>query len=1196
MSDIPEYSVSIRYKSKGVAEVNQDAEKVKKGIDGVKKTSQGMTALKTGLGIVGNALKTTVVAGVAGLVKLGKTATKYSKETSDYIETLNLFRTSMGRLAQQAEEFRDRAQLELGLDPSSVMNAIASFQNLSEGFGIASDRAYIMSKNLTQLAGDLSSFANISYDTAQQKLMSGFSGQVMPLRQYGIALDQASLQELAYSLGIDKRVKSMTRAQKTELIYYQIMKSTQKMQGDLGRTLMSPANSLRVLKTEFIELGRAVGKIFIPIIQRIIPLMRAVTKALTSAAESVAYFFGFRINDFTVSLEDTDTAFAGVTDDIDDMGDSAEDTAKKLNKMLMPFDELNNLTTSNNSGGSGVGDIGAGGSLGIELPEYDMFANIDDRIYKFENILEKVKGIAEKINELLREIPWDKVKEGAGNLGKAIAEFQNTIWGTIDFELLGRSFAEGLNSIIELAYNYVTTFNWKQYGQSIGNAINGLFLNINWEKAAQTINIGIKGLLDTIITFLKTVNWEDIGRKIGEFLGTLDYIGIASKILELIAVAIGKIDKLFEGFATGIIKSIYKSMTGMEVSDAEATGMAKAIKSIVEDAILLALPGGPFLVLIKEIGVGLMRTFWKGVEENTNPNLPIGERIAQQFELIWLDIKIGIASGAKATWDFLTNILEGIVNFFIDAIDEIIMVYDRVAEFLGWDEIDTIDAFEAPRAYADEIDDAIAGFEERKREITQGPAEVRNSMTRMVEAASSGFKKIINDKGFSQIEEKFDSVWRTAESKVNTSSKNIYTITADTLEKTAQTQGFAKIRNKFDVTYGDAEEIVFQDTNDIYNTTESNLNKVANSGAFAKIKNIFNTTYENAKNKVVQSSNEMQNATESNLNKIVNSGAFAKIRNIFDTTYQNAKNKVTQESNEMRATTESNLEKIVNSGAFGKIRNIFDTTYQNAKNTVEQKTNEIKNTTESNLDKINQSSVFSKIRNTIQSALDNGQAANSLGSNTARNYESGLQSSFQGNSLSNYVYNKIYNAFNLKGSAYNWGYDMMSGLKSGIDAGKQLAVLAAQGVAQGISAYLHFSRPDEGPLREYESWMPDMIKGLSKSLLNAIPLMDSAVDTFSGKIANSLQNIVTPDVNNSIYATNNNDSIVKAINNKNLGSQGDDAVLNMMKATYSGFSRALLENNTDTKQPMQIFIGNREVYRGYAQYKDEENNMLGMNT
>ena len=92
------------------------------------------------------------------------------------------------------------------------MEAIASFQNLSEGFGITSDRAYIMSKNLAQLSGDLSSFANISYEAAQKKLMSGFSGQVMPLRKYGIALDQASLQELAYSLGIQEIVFALILA------------------------------------------------------------------------------------------------------------------------------------------------------------------------------------------------------------------------------------------------------------------------------------------------------------------------------------------------------------------------------------------------------------------------------------------------------------------------------------------------------------------------------------------------------------------------------------------------------------------------------------------------------------------------------------------------------------------------------------------------------------------------------------------------------------------------------------------------------------------------------------------------------------------------------------------------------------------------------------------------------------------------
>lgn len=457
MPDIQQYSVSVKFKTEGADKAANDTDKVKKSVSSLKSSTAGMKNLTSGLKTIGTGIgkvtkvfSAVTVAGVTMFAKLGKSAFNYSKQMSDYIETINLFRTSMGSATSDAEKFRDKAQEVLGLDPSVTMDALSSFQNLSEGFGIASDRAYIMSKNLTQLAGDLSSFANISYDVAKKNLMSGFSGQVLPLRKYGIALDQASLQELAYSLGIDKRVKSMTRAQKSELIYYQIMKSTQKMQGDLARTIMSPANALRLIKTEFTSLARAVGSIFIPIMVRIIPIMRAVTKALTSAAQAIAAFFGFKMKDFTSDLGGVGDLLTGISDDVDDVGGAAEGTAKKLNKMLMPFDELNNITSDNKSGsggGAGGADID-GGSLGIDLPTYDMFEGLDERIFNFENILGKAKETAEKINELLAGIDWETIKEEAQQIGANIGKFVNIGITDIDWYLVGQTLAESINTLV----------------------------------------------------------------------------------------------------------------------------------------------------------------------------------------------------------------------------------------------------------------------------------------------------------------------------------------------------------------------------------------------------------------------------------------------------------------------------------------------------------------------------------------------------------------------------------------------------------------------------------------------------------------------------------------------------------------------------------------------------------------------------
>lgn len=183
----------------------------------------------------GGILRTGIL--IAGIQQLGSTIGEFVNQSNDYIENMNLFSVSMGEAAGKAREFIDEYTNVLGVDPSNTMRYMGMFNTLIEGFGLSSDAAYTMSQNLTQLSYDMSSFLNIPIDEAMQKIKSGISGEIEPMRAVGVALDEASLQETAYALGIDRKVSSMTRAQKTELLYQQIMSRTITMQGDMARTL-----------------------------------------------------------------------------------------------------------------------------------------------------------------------------------------------------------------------------------------------------------------------------------------------------------------------------------------------------------------------------------------------------------------------------------------------------------------------------------------------------------------------------------------------------------------------------------------------------------------------------------------------------------------------------------------------------------------------------------------------------------------------------------------------------------------------------------------------------------------------------------------------------------------------------------------------------------------------------------------------
>lgn len=158
-----------------------------------------------------------------------------------------------------------------------------------------------MSKNLTQLGYDLSSFFNISVEDAMQKLQSGISGELEPLRRLGYDLSQARLEATALSLGIDKSVQSMTQAEKAELRYYAIMTQVTTAQGDLSRTLEAPANQLRVLSAQFNMAARAIGNIFIPALNTILPYAIAVVQVIREIANAIASLFGFEMTEVDYS-------------------------------------------------------------------------------------------------------------------------------------------------------------------------------------------------------------------------------------------------------------------------------------------------------------------------------------------------------------------------------------------------------------------------------------------------------------------------------------------------------------------------------------------------------------------------------------------------------------------------------------------------------------------------------------------------------------------------------------------------------------------------------------------------------------------------------------------------------------------------------------------------------------------------------
>lgn len=385
----------------GLPNVNNNLNKVNSTVAKTSSTLKSFLAKLTATGVA--------------LRSVSRTIGGWITESNNYVENLNLFTVSMGEYADEAKAYAEKVSDVMGIDPSEWMRNQGVFMTLATGFGVAGDRAYTMSQNLTQLGYDLSSFFNIPYEDALQKLQSGISGELEPLRRLGFDLSVARLQQEALNLGINKSVDSMTQAEKAELRYYAIMTQVTSAQGDMSRTMSSTANQIRILQSSVTQLERSLGNVFIPLLNKILPYAIAFVNVIKSIVDIVADLFNFELPEFDYSsvqgtLNGAAEGASGISDGLSD----ATKESKKFQATLLGIDEINKLSSPNDSGNGSDSALGTGGAggLGFELPTYGF--------------------IGEATNNRITEIT-DKMKEWLGITGEidSWADLFNTRLGKI---------------------------------------------------------------------------------------------------------------------------------------------------------------------------------------------------------------------------------------------------------------------------------------------------------------------------------------------------------------------------------------------------------------------------------------------------------------------------------------------------------------------------------------------------------------------------------------------------------------------------------------------------------------------------------------------------------------------------------------------------------------------------------------------
>lgn len=554
------------------------------------KGNTNLAASNTMLGKSYVNLAAKISAAYIGLKSITSVIAGWITASNSYIENLNLFNVSMGQYAEEARNYAEQVGEVMGINPGEWMRNQGVFMTITEGFGVASDRAYTMSKNLTQLTYDLASFFNISTSDAFQKLESGISGELEPLRRLGYDLSVARLQQEAYNLGIEKSVTAMTQAEKAELRYYAIMTQVTNAQGDMARTLEAPANQLRILQAQVEQATRALGNLFLPILKAILPYAIALAKAIRMVAEIIAGFFGVSIPEFDMGTDAIGGVANGAGEAADGLGDASK-KAKELKNALLGIDELNVISPPEDSSGGagGAGGIGGGGGLGFELPTYDFIADaVNEQVDK---IMAKIQPFLDWVRENIDEILAGVLAIGAAflawRIAKGVQDFLRwlstmkgfNITGSIAFKIAGlglfldawNTMKEAIQDIMANGPNFTNVTKLiSGFAEALGAAFL-LFGNIKMAGAMLVIS-GLSGIVSAISDMVNNgVNWDNalfLVKNLGLFLSGLGMLTGNTKLAGIGLIISGAtliVDNL-KGFLEAIRTGDWSNVNMVEVA------------------------------------------------------------------------------------------------------------------------------------------------------------------------------------------------------------------------------------------------------------------------------------------------------------------------------------------------------------------------------------------------------------------------------------------------------------------------------------------------------------------------------------------------------------------------------------------------------------------------------------------------------
>lgn len=569
---------------------------------------------------------------------------------NDRYENMNLFSVAMGEYADDAYNYAEKVSQALGINMSDWARFQGVFMQLGTGFGIATDKAYSMSRGLTELTYDISSFFNLPIEESYNKVASGITGELEPLRRLGYALDEATLQQVAYRNGINMSMQEMTQAEKAQIRYIAMVEQSGNVIGDMARTLVSPANAIRILRAQISTLAQTFGMLVSVVAAKVIPILQAIVIVVTKVINAISILLtGKGLKQWDKSAFNVATNYGSAASAANDAAGAADknakatkkaaDNAKKMKQYMMGWDELNVIDTSSDkaadggSGGGGTGGAGGGGGLGgsdlgLDLDSLwteDMLKGLNDQAQELADTMWRMLPLVAGVGTAFGA--W---KIGSGlykavtDLNKAMKEFAAAkgIASTAgNFKTLGSALLMAGGAALFFGGmwdSYMNGINWLSLAEQIGGVglawlgIDMIFKNSPFGTTVKAIMLLVAGIEMLYKAFQEIISGDASAATVVQAIVGIGLIagGVATKfgpIPGLATAAVGAIAlAAVEIYAHwDQIKEYFANIDFKELADAGAKAIVNFTNSVGE--------GLPNAI---DAGADIIVSFIKGVSEN----------------------------------------------------------------------------------------------------------------------------------------------------------------------------------------------------------------------------------------------------------------------------------------------------------------------------------------------------------------------------------------------------------------------------------------------------------------------------------------------------------------------------------------------------------------------------------------------------